>query len=578
MEDKPINILIVDDDDYDRQIYKKNITKYLPKQFLVTEADSGQSALQICAGLQPDCILIDYYMPGLNGINFMDEITSSSEINNPAIIFLTGKGDETIAAEVIRKGAVDYIPKAKVRGDVLAESIKKSIDVINHKKRLQHQASITEELAYTDHLTKLLNRTSFNEQLTRSISLCKRHERQCAVLFIDLDRFKIINDIDGHQTGDKILIEVARRIKEVVRNEDLVGRIGGDEFVVGLSEINQKDDAAFVANKIISALNKDFFINSKRHYIGASIGIALYPASSDSPSELLRAADIAMYAAKANGRNSYHFYTEKEASAYSANLKINNEIIKAIKNNQLQLSYLPTIDLITNTIVGIEALLRWGNPAFQHISPIKILQIAESSGLMPKITDWVFRSACKDYQNHLSGISQNIRLTINISKSQLLDDNIDTLFTEVSERLGMPPELIDLDISDISSCPDSGFVPKHIQALRAAGHRIVIDHFGMNANNYNHLLPLLPVDAIKIDKLFVDNIHNDPVKQLLFKTIMNTGQQLGATMIAKGIESREEMDYIKNNGCHIAQGYYFHKPLSIIALADAINDGVIKIK
>ncbi len=421
------------------------------------------------------------------------------------------------------------------------------------------------QLAYHDVLTHLPNRLAFESQLAHALRVCEREGRQLALMLIDLDNFKNINDTLGHHTGDELLQQVARRLRESVRASDLVARLGGDEFVVVLPEIEGPQTAARVANKIQVAVAENYWVGEHLLYTTPSIGISLYPGDGSDPGLLLRNADSAMYHAKNAGRNNHQFYASRMNEAAGERLQLENELRHAIstispENSQFSLHLQPQIDTATERVVGLEALLRWKNPTFGMVSPLRFIPMAEETGLIQPLGDWVIWEACRLTRRLREHGINDVRLAINISAQQLRHENLLLLIQGALACYELNPRDIELEITESTAMQNPEITLSILDQLSAMGIMLAIDDFGTGYSSLAYLKHL-PINRLKLDRSFVTDIETDVNDAAICTATIAMGHSLGLELVAEGVETEAQRDFLARLGCDVLQGYLYSKPM-----------------
>ncbi|CCQ12388.1 diguanylate cyclase/phosphodiesterase (GGDEF & EAL domains) with PAS/PAC sensor(s) [Pseudoalteromonas luteoviolacea B = ATCC 29581] len=417
-----------------------------------------------------------------------------------------------------------------------------------------------EELAYFDTLTGLANRTFFRMQLRKSMALAQRGHYAFALFYFDLDEFKRINDTLGHDSGDRLLIEVADRLKQRLRAEDTIARLGGDEFAVLLSGIEQRDHAMDVAHTIQNTLSKPIMLGNNEVIVSASIGITLAPFDSKEEEQLLKHADLAMYEAKAKGKNTFHFYSKELDAAANERLYIENELRVGIKENQFSLHYQPQVDSRSNRIVGYEALIRWAHPVEGNIPPSKFIPIAEATGLIVQIGAWVLEEACL-FANRMLSLGRAANISINLSARQFKDAQLIDTLSAILDRTKLPPEYLHLELTESMLMGDVKAAINQLHQIKELGIALSIDDFGTGYSSLSYL-KRFPVDILKVDRSFVKDIPEDLNDMEITAAIVAMAQKLNLQVVAEGVESRAQMEFLQRNNCFIVQGYYYSPPVA----------------
>ena len=425
----------------------------------------------------------------------------------------------------------------------------------------KHSQNRLHELVNHDPLTGLPNRRLFNELLEHAIKRAEREHHQIALLFVDLDRFKAINDSLGHQVGDKLLYEVSKRIHHAMRDSDIVARLGGDEFLVMMDMIKHPQDAALIAQKIIYALQVEFFIDGKEIFIGASVGISIFPKDGSDVDSLIKAADIAMYQVKNRGKNNHCFYSEDLSKNAVERFTIESQLRHALERNQFEMYYQPQISLLTGDIIGAEALIRWRHPDLGLVSPARFIPIAEETGLIVQIGEWVLRQAALQAIQWINDGYTMQWISVNVSGVQIMRSNFyDTVYGILIET-NCNPNILELEITESTVMQNTEFVIDTFNNIKQLGVRVAIDDFGTGYSSLSNL-KRLPLDKIKIDQSFVRGLPDDLDDAAITNTINAMACSLGFTVIAEGVETLAQATFLKNMGCLEAQGYLYSKPVT----------------
>ncbi|MEJ6473388.1 bifunctional diguanylate cyclase/phosphodiesterase [Pseudoalteromonas piscicida] len=417
-----------------------------------------------------------------------------------------------------------------------------------------------EELAYFDTLTGLANRTFFRMQLRKSMALAERGHYAFALFYFDLDEFKRINDTLGHDAGDRLLLEVATRLKKRLRAEDTIARLGGDEFAVLLSGINERENAMEVANIIQKTLSEPIKLGNNEVIVSASIGITMAPFDSKEEEQLLKHADLAMYQAKAKGRNTYHFYSQDLDAAANERLYIENELRTAIKAQQFTLHYQPQVNSQSGEVVGYEALIRWFHPTEGAIPPSKFIPIAEATGLIVELGAWVLEEAC-GFSHRLKVAGKTPNVSINLSARQFKDAQLIKTLSDIIARTKIEPTHLHLELTESMLMGDVEAAIAQLKDIKALGVSLSIDDFGTGYSSLSYI-KRFPVDVLKIDRSFVKDIPEDPNDMEITAAIIAMAQKLNLQVIAEGVETEAQMTFLAKNNCFIVQGYYYSAPLN----------------
>jgi diguanylate cyclase (GGDEF)-like protein len=421
-------------------------------------------------------------------------------------------------------------------------------------------------LATHDDLTRLPNRVMFNQLFEQSIRLARRDNHQCAVLFIDLDRFKVINDSLGHAAGDTLLIEVAKRLRDCVRDSDVVGRLGGDEFVVMLDRISDRDQVAVVARKILAALLSPILLAGHECSTTGSVGIAVFPENGNDALTLTKNADIAMYLAKEEGKNDFRFFSSEIKSQSIERLMLEADLRHALQLDQFTLHYQPKLDVQTGRITGLEALLRWVHPELGDLPPMEFISLAEETGLIIPIGLWVLKTACAQNMAWQRDGLPAISMAVNLSPRQFLDENLLRDIDELLMSTGMPAHLLQLEITESMVMQNVDRAVKVLDQIQSRGVRLAIDDFGTGYSSMS-LIKQFPIDTIKIDRSFVRDLEDSSQDRAIAKAIISMGKALGLTVVAEGVETAEQDAFLRGHECDELQGYLFSRPIPAEAVA-----------
>jgi diguanylate cyclase (GGDEF)-like protein/PAS domain S-box-containing protein len=426
-------------------------------------------------------------------------------------------------------------------------------------RRLQTQTRLA-YMAEFDALTGLPNRNLLQDRLTQTVAQVRRRGEPGAVLFIDLDRFKLINDTLGHHLGDALIAEVGERLKRCVRSGDTVGRVSGDEFGVVLSELSRADDAAIVAQKILNALALPFDLEGNEAYVTASIGISVFPADGEEAEVLLKNADLAMYRAKEMTRNAYCFFTAEMNRRSVAKLQLYTDLRRAIERREFVLHYQPKVDLREGRLLGVEALLRWNHPQRGMVTPEEFVPALEDSGLILPMGEWVLQEACAQLRRWQAQGLEMVPVAVNLSAKQFLRPDLDAQVRRVLAAEGVAPHLIELEITESCLMSDPEEAVRLLASLRAAGLKISVDDFGTGYSSLSYLTRL-PLTALKIDHSFVRDAASSREAASIVRAVIDMAHNLHFTVIAEGVETDEQVAFLRRHGCDLGQGYLFGRPM-----------------
>jgi len=426
-----------------------------------------------------------------------------------------------------------------------------------HEEKIHH-------LAHHDSLTGLYNRFSLEHRLEQAISYAIRNDELLAVLFLDLDRFKTINDTLGHKAGDELLIQVADRLKATCRRDsDIVARIGGDEFVVVLSEIKDLAFIGLTAQALVEVLSLPYNFEQEEMLTSPSIGIVVYPGDGDDAEALLKNADVAMYHAKDSGRSNYQFFTEELNKSIEEKIQLEKELRKAIDNHDFELAYQPKICTNPLSVCGMEALIRWNHPQQGFISPEKFIPIAEDIGLINELGIWVMKTALTQLKTWKQAGLNNIQMSVNVSARQLESEELFEVIKQQLSSLGLKPSDLELEITESAAMQDPEKAILRLQKIHDIGIDMAIDDFGTGHSSLAYL-KMLPINTLKLDKSFVMNLEHDENNASICKAAISLGHELGLKIVAEGVETQAQKEFLEKRGCDILQGYYFSRPVNAV--------------
>ncbi|WP_209123804.1 bifunctional diguanylate cyclase/phosphodiesterase [Alkalihalobacillus sp. BA299] len=453
------------------------------------------------------------------------------------------------------------------------EAVQVIVRDISERKKAEASAHY---LAYYDTITGLANRNLLNKHINKMLAQAKRNNQKMAVMFLDLDRFKIINDTLGHAIGDSLLKEVSKRLKRCLPDDDIIARYGGDEFII-LRQNTTYKDVSNIAQGIVRELSSPLMLNGNQLFISPSIGISIYPNHGDSVDALIKNADMAMYMAKENGGNNYCFYDSALSDKNKQLMKIETGLRKALENDEFQLLYQPQVDLETGKLVGAEALIRWESSEYEMIPPMEFIPVAEKIGLIIPIGEWVLETACKQNKRWQEEGCLPIRIAVNVSVRQLQQSSFIETVKYVLEKTELDPAYLELEITEsvVQNIEEAASI---LDKLKSLGIHISLDDFGTGYSSLSYIRHL-PIDKLKIDKSFVDDITDYSSGRAIVKTIIDMGNNLNFKVIAEGIETEQQFSFLKQNNCHYGQGYFFSKPVSAEEMTNVIvnlKEGSIK--
>lgn len=544
-------VLYIEDSRIDALKLTRSLGKEGKNRYQVDWADSLQSALEMIRQQDYDVVITDLYLPDVVGLNIVPSLLEAK--NDLPIVVISGEDSEEIAIQVVNLGAQDYLVKDRADAYLVSRSIEYAIERKKIEKGLQF-------LAQYDSLTGLANRMLFRDRLNRAMIRADRHKKIVALIFIDLDRFKNINDSMGHDVGDQLLVEIAIRLRQCTREGDTIARLGGDEFIIILEDISQISDASLVVNKILDAMLEPVNINGFEIFATPNMGITLYPIDDSNAKDLLRNADAAMYKAKEDGRNCYCFYTSDMNRDLEDCIVLENYLRHAIENEEFELHYQPKFNVQNHALVGAEALIRWHSPRHCMVSPAFFIPLAEETGLIHPITEWVVQEACQQNSRwQLKGYPP-IRMVINLSPKQLKRPNIArTIFNKIVFA-DLSPRYIELEITESALMEDVNKSNEILKELKKWGIQISIDDFGTGYSSLSYLKKF-PIDTLKIDQSFVRDILEDKDDAAIVSAIIAMANSLRLNVIVEGVETGEQLNFLASEGCNQVQGYFLGRPI-----------------
>jgi diguanylate cyclase (GGDEF)-like protein len=460
-------------------------------------------------------------------------------------------------------GSVDLLQR-------LADNIAFALDNFDRADEKTKADQRIEYLASHDSLTGLPNREMFNNLLHSAIEVAQLRQLQFAMLFIDLDRFKVINDSLGHETGDALLVEMARRLRQNLRASDIVARLGGDEFVVILEHSAGRDDIEEIGRKLLSAVSQPVQLSGIECHATASIGIAMFPAHGADVHSLIKSADTAMYLAKEDGKNNFRFFTKEAKMPSIERLTLENCLRHALERKEFSLHYQPKVDLTTGQITGVEALLRWTHPEYGMLPPAQFIPLAEETGLIVPVGRWVLMEACAQNMAWQRCGLRPVSMAVNLSPRQFIDENLLRDIDEALAASGMSAVLLQIEVTESMMMRNVSRAIKVLDAIRNRGIRIAIDDFGTGYSSMS-LMKQFPIDTIKIDRSFVRDLPADTEDQAIAQAIISMGRALGMTVVAEGVETVEQETFLRAHGCDEMQGFLFSRPLTPDKLAELLR-------
>jgi len=579
MMDKQANILIIDDDPVIQVVISKSLEA---EGFVSINAANGEEGLQVYNQKGVDAVLLDVIMPGIDGYQVCAKLREKIESQHVPILMMTGMEDMDSITKAYAAGATDFITKP-INGPLLGHRLRYMLRASQTTQSLLESQQRLHRMAYFDTLTELPNRQFFHEHLQQMIALAGRQNQKLGVLFLDLDDFKRINDSLGHHIGDIVLQETGERLRNCIRSSDLLSRkgithdgsslarLGGDEFTVLLSLIEQGDDVTTVAERIRTQISQAIKYENHDLITTASIGIAIFPDDGESAEELIKNADIAMYYAKRDGGDRYRYFSSRMMETAMRRLKVENHLRKAIEREELELHYQPQLEIQTGRFLGLEALLRWQNPELGNITPSEFIPLAEHTGLIISIGEWVLRKACTQTKAWLEQGLPITKIAVNVSVAQFLHNGFPATVEKIIAESGLAPPLLELELTESALVKDHIGILAVLNAIKNIGVALAIDDFGTGYSSLSRLKDF-PIDRLKIDQIFVRNLEGNPKNQAITSAVIALSEKMGMHVTAEGVETANQLSFLKERNCTEAQGMFLCKPLSVEQVREFFNN------
>ncbi len=565
-----MNILIVDDDVIDQKHLKHILLEGDPASS-IDFADTVDAGLNAFKAVNYDVVLLDYHMPQRTGIEMLLELKGDPEYidTNMAFVMMSGSDDEKLAKSCIESGAHDCIIKSDITTSVLKRAIFNARSRFVLQKELQKSYQKVKELAETDSLTKLANRHFFDESLKIELSSSARKSTKMALLLIDIDHFKYINDNHGHDIGDLLLQRMVKRIQGCLRGSEIFCRLGGDEFAITLRDLKYIKDVDPIASRIMKVMETPFIINNISVTVSTSIGISIYPDDSSNAEDILKHADIAMYRAKSLGRNQFCYFEIKMQEQFLKRYNIEKELRDSITTETFVLHYQPLVNPFTKALVGFEALIRWPR-GDTLVAPNEFIPIAENSRLIIDIGDWIIDNSLNQLAKwNATNTSHNIpslpSLAINLSPVQLKDKHLIKNISLCLQKHSISPQQVCFELTETALLLDSEESAKVLNDLSALGCKIALDDFGTGFSSISYLQNF-PIDIVKIDKSLLSTSSKNIDNKKLLRALVFMIQTLELEIIAEGVESKEHLDLYCELGVNKVQGFFFSKALPVVEI------------
>lgn len=552
-----MKILIAEDDAVSRRLIEKLLTRW---GYDVVSFANGLDAWEtLKEDDAPRFAILDWMMPGLDGVQLCQAIRSRKVEQYTYILLLTAKNEKEDVILGLEAGADDYLTKP-FNPDELKARLHAGKRVLDLQAELLSVKETLHEQATHDPLTGLPNRLLFSDRLNQRINQANRSNGQLAVMFLDLDHFKLINDTMGHNVGDLLLQAVAERLSESLRQIDTVTRMGGDEFTVILSEITNVQDAVIIAKRVLDSLSAPFLLQSQEIFVSTSIGISVYPADGVDAQTLVRNADTAMYRAKALGRNNYQIYTSALNAATLERMTLENDLRRAIEREEFVLHYQPRVDLKNGTILGLEALVRWQHPEMGLIGPDQFIPLSEESGLIVPIGEWVLKTACAQNKAWQDEGLPPVVVAVNISALQVLQGDLVATVEDALAKTGLDAQYLDLELTESTLMHNPELAVETLIKLKSMGIRVAIDDFGTGYSSLSYL-KRFPINTLKIDQSFVKDVTSNPDDAAIAGAVVAMAHTLKLKVVAEGVETLDQLEFLRSLNCDEMQGYFISRPV-----------------
>jgi diguanylate cyclase (GGDEF)-like protein len=555
-------VLLVEDNRGDARLVQELLRDVATTHFEVSHVERLAEARQELMESGAGCVLLDLSLPDASRLEALMQLRAAAP--DVPIVILSGLQDELLAVKAVQEGAQDYLIKGRVDGQAIGRSITYAVERKAQEMELAHQAM-------HDSLTGLPNRTLFLDRLKHAVMRAKRHHTLMGVMFLDLDDFKPVNDTHGHEVGDRLLVALAGRLQDGLRASDTAARLGGDEFMILCEDVADEQDIVSIAQRILGAIDKPFVIGSERLQVSASMGIAITDGKEDSAESLIRNADSAMYGAKKQ-RTSYEVFDDGMRSRVHERVETERQLRRAVEEGGFRLLYQPQVHLRSGEIVGAEALLRWDNPERGLVEPAEFLWLAEETGLINRIGDWVLDEACRQARlwREAGPGGSPLRVAVNLSARQHADPGLVDSVRQVLDKSGIDPASLCLEITEAIVMDDEEGSRRTLTALKDLGVVVSLNDFGSSQSSLG-ALKRFPLDILKVHRSFVSGLGEEPEDAAIVTAVINMAHALGLVTIADGVETRDQLEQLKGVGCDVGQGFYFARPRPSEAIGELLG-------
>ena len=546
-EERPIVVLA--DDDPSIRLMVRHVLE--SEDFDIVEASDGLEAIKAVEKHHPALILLDAVMPGIDGFTTCQQIKEKGHTDIP-VMMITGLDDDASVERAYEVGAIDFITKP-IKWAVLKHRVKSVVAKVIAERKVQL-------LAYRDSLTSLPNRLLFADRLEQAVVRSERSRTSMALMLVDIDDFKLVNDSFGHDAGDKLIKAVADLISKSLRRADTIARLGGDEFAVIIEGIDGPEDAISIADNLTTILEHNVRLDDQETYTSASIGIAVFPGDGKDARTLLKNADTAMYRAKESGRHCFQFYKPEMSVSAMERLDLENSLKSAFENDEFLIHYQPVIDIHKNEVAGVEALLRWQHPDKGMIQPSDFVNVVEDCGLIVALGEWLIFSVCKQIKVWQDAGLKNQNVSINLAPRQFKEQDLVAVFTQAISENDIEAASLSVEVTERTLIDNVGEVEATLKKLRGMGMKIMLDDFGTGYASLAYLKEF-PVDVVKIDRAFVAGIPDNEDDSTIVDAIAGLTRGLKLLLLAEGVENERQLSVLKGLGCQYGQGFYWSKAL-----------------
>ena len=547
------SVLLIEDNPGDARLIQAMIEEEEGAPFVLHFADRLSRGLEHLSAGETSLVLLDLSLPDSFGLETFAKVYAHAP--TVPIIVLTGNDDQKVALSAVKGGAQDYLVKGRLDRELLLRSMHYSIERKRYQVQLEHQANY-------DALTGLPNRSLLHDRLKQAV-YAQRTPRNIAVVFMDLDHFKFVNDSLGHSVGDKLLKAMGERLRAALREGDTVGRVGGDEFVLILADQNNEEVIFRAMQRIAAKVAEPLVIDGKELYVTCSAGISLYPQDGPDVDTLLKNADTAMYRAKEHGRSNFQFYTSEMNERVNERLALENALRRALDRREFLLHYQQKVELQSRAIVGAEALVRWMHPEWGLVRPARFISLAEETGLIVPLGEWVLREACRQARAWLDeGLEPGV-VSVNLSARQFRQQDLVRMVSRILEETRLDPARLEMELTESMVMHNVEGAIATLQGLKSLGVRLSVDDFGTGYSSLAYLKDL-PIDALKIDRSFVRDIGGglEADEGVLAQAIISLGHNLHLKVIAEGVETDAQVRFLKRHACDEVQGFLYGEPVA----------------